>query len=340
MKLFYGMLLTVTLLAAQSDPLLQGLQAFQKGDYVTAERELRTALKRGDDSRAQAFLALTLAATNRFDEARPALEKAFAGSDKTTSRLAGIALVQCHLAANQIDPAAKVVDRLKQAYPDDADVLYQAARLHMRAWNDTIYQLYQKAPASFRVNQLSGEILETMGQFSEAAAEYRKAIEKSPTTLALHFRLGRALLLASHSPEALEAARQEFLAELKLNPQDAIAEYQVAQVLDVQQKNAEAIPHFEQALKLQPDFAEVLIALGKIRVEQKKYDEAVSLLERAVKLMPQSEPAHYNLMLAYRNSGRMADARKEKAALDKLQKAPEGEFSEFLKKLGEKPAGK
>ena len=36
----------------------------------------------------------------------------------------------------------------------------------------------------------------------------------------------------------------------------------------------------------------------------------------------------------------MAAAKREKAELDKLQKAPEGEFSEFLKKLGEKPPEK
>ena len=53
-------------------------------------------------------------------------------------------------------------------------------------------------------------------------------------------------------------------------------------------------------------------------------------------LMPKSESAHYSLMMAYRNAGRMADAKREKAELDKLQKPPEGEFTEFLKKLGEK----
>ena len=336
MRILPILLLASTLASAQSDPLLRGLEAFRKGDYSVAERELRAALKGPDQARAEAFLALTLAATNRFEAARPALEKAFSGTDKDISRLSGLALAQCQLASGHVDDAAKVVDKLKLVWPDDADVLYQAARLHMRAWNDTIYQLYQKAPASFRVNQISGEILETQGQFGEAAAEYRKAIEKSPQTLALHFRLGRALLLASHAPEALEAALKEFHAELALNPQDAVAEYQVAQVLDVLQKKPEAIPHYERALEIQPDFAEVLVAVGKIRVEQKRNEEAVRLLERAVQLAPRSEPAHYNLMLAYRNAGRMSDARREKAELDRLQKAPEGEFTEFLKKLGEK----
>ena len=55
-----------------------------------------------------------------------------------------------------------------------------------------------------------------------------------------------------------------------------------------------------------------------------------------MRLQPENESAHYNLMLAYRNAGRTADALREKAEIDKLQRPPEGEFTEFLKKLGEK----
>ena len=64
--------------------------------------------------------------------------------------------------------------------------------------------------------------------------------------------------------------------------------------------------------------------------------DAAKLLERAVKLQPRGEIAHYNLMLAYRNAGRTADAQREKLELDKLQKPPEGEFTDFLKRLGNK----
>jgi hypothetical protein len=42
-------------------------------------------------------------------------------------------------------------------------------------------------------------------------------------------------------------------------------------------------------------------------------------------------------MIAYRNAGRMDDAQKQKTELDKLQRPPDGEFTEFLRKLGEKP---
>ena len=101
-------------------------------------------------------------------------------------------------------------------------------------------------------------------------------------------------------------------------------------------QSQEAAKRFERAVTLSPDFAEALVALGKLRLSEKRYPDAVRFLERAVELQPGSESARYSLMLAYRDTGRTADAARQKEALDQLQKPPEGEFSEFLKKLGEK----
>lgn len=265
------------------------------------------------------------------------LERDFkATHDKETHRVTGLALAQCRIGAKQFDAAGSVIARLEQEFPSDPDVLYVAANYHMKAWNDAIYRMYQKAPSSYRVDQLSAEVFETQGKYTEAITEYRKAIAKNPKAINLHYRLGRAMLQQSHDPAALEQARQEFEAELKLNSSDAVAEYQVAQILAAEQKKTEAAVHFERAAELRPDFPEALIAVAKLRSDAKRYGDAVVLLERAVKLQPRGEIAHYNLMLAYRNSGRAADAQREKAELDRLQKPPEGEFTDFLKRLGEK----
>ena len=145
------------------------------------------------------------------------------------------------------------------------------------------------------------------------------------------------LLIDSQTPQALENARREFEAELSLNAGDAAAEYELGQILIAQGKRDAGVSRLEHALALRPDFVEALLAVGKARLEAKRYPDAIALLERAVKLQPRSEPAHYSLMMAYRNAGDMEAAKREKQALDGLQKPPEGEFTEFLKRLGEKP---
>jgi tetratricopeptide (TPR) repeat protein len=311
----------------------QAIEAFHKGEYAQSRQMLeKIVAASANDTAARTFLALSRAATGSCDAASSDLERQFSSNpDATLRRLAGIALVQCDLARNRIEDTWPVLEKLQKAFPDDADVLYESAKVHMKAWNDAVARMYQKAPASYRVNQLSGEIFEIQGRYHEAAAEYRKAIQKNPAAVNLHFRLGRAMLLESHEPANLREARHEFEAELALNPGDAVAEYEIGQTLLAEQNRVEAAAHFEKAVSLTPDFAEALIALAKV-----KPDQAIPLLERATKVQPASESAHYSLMMAYRNAGRTADAQREKAALDNLNKPPEGEFTDFLKRLGEK----
>ena len=319
------------LLSAQTSNVADGIAAFNRGDYKAARLNLE---RNTADPQGRLFLALTRAATGECEAAIPELAKGFSAGENR--RLAGLALAQCHIAAKRFSEAGVIVAQLEKQFPADADVLYVSADYHMKAWNDAIYRMYQKAPSSYRVDQLSAEVFETQGKYIEAIAEYRKAIEKNPKAINLHYRLGRALLQQSHDPAILEQARKEFEAELSLNPSDAVAEYQVAQILTAEEKKSAAAAHFERAAELRPDFPEALIAVAKLRSDAKRYAEAIALLERAVKLQPRNETAHYNLMMAYRNAGRAADVQREKAELDKLQKPPDGEFTDFLKRLGDK----
>jgi tetratricopeptide (TPR) repeat protein len=308
--------------AAADDALRRGIEAFHAGRYA----EARTALEQSKDAQAQVFLALVQAAAGSCTDAAPRLAEAFAHAPEPELRkLAGEALMSC------------IESNLKSEYPADADVLYQSARAHLKAWNEVVYQMFQKTPGSYRVNQISGEILEIQGKYPEAAAEYRKAIEKNGRALDLHFRLGRVILIDSQGPEALESARREFEAELALNSGDAAAEYEVGQILIAQGNRDAGARRLEHALALRPDFVEAMVAVGRARLEEKHYPEAIAMLKRAAALQPRNETAHYSLMMAYRNAGDHEAAKREKAVLDELQKPPEGEFTDFLKKLGEKP---
>ncbi|HEY1220882.1 MAG: tetratricopeptide repeat protein [Bryobacteraceae bacterium] len=319
-----------------------GISAFQQGRFVEAVRLLQKAYSSDPhDEHTRAFLALARAGAGHCAEAIPELT-ALSGASAypELARLTGLALVQCLVARGETDKALPMEAQLAAKYPDDADVLFQAARLHMKAFNDVTRRMFERTPASYRVNQLSAEIFETQNRFAEAAAEYRKAIQKNPKAVDLHFRLGRAILLESHEPEALTTARKEFEAELALSPDDAAAEFQIGQILNASAKPAEALPHFQRALDLSPDFVEAALAVGKMRVIAKQFAEAIPLLEHVVALEPANEAAHYNLMLAYRNSGQMDRAKSEQQALEKLQHPPEGEFTDFLKRLGERTPDK
>src|SRR6202522_2577488 len=219
-----GFALFAAMLCAQTNPVEAGIAAFNRGDYKTARLNLERAPA---DPQARLFLALTKAATGECAAAVPNLAKAFSGSGN--QRLAGLALAQCHIGAKRFAEAGAIIAQLEKQFPADADVLYVSANYRMKAWNDAIYRMYQKAPSSYRVDQLSAEVFETQGKYGEAVAEYRKTIEKNPKAIDLHYRPGRALLQQSHDAAVLD---QIALLEraVRLQPRNEPAHYNLMMV--------------------------------------------------------------------------------------------------------------
>ena len=332
-------ILAIALHAAADSARDAGIDAFNHGRYSVALPQLQEAAKNPADRTAAVFLALTEAALGDCKTALPPLLVVDKNLPSTARRLAGLAAVKCYSAGAQDASAFSLLSSLQAEFPNDADIIYTTAKLHMKAFNEATFAMFQHAPASYRVHELSAEIFEVQTHYADAAAEYRKAIEANPTAADLHYRLGRALLLQDHNPETLGQAAEQFRAELQISPEDSPSEFQLGQIAQVQGDSAQAQSCFERAIQLSPKFAAALVALGKIYSKDKQYDRAIELLTRAVTAQPQNEAAHYALLTTYRDAGQMEKARSEKATLDRLQKPPEGEFTDFLKRLGEKQPG-
>src|SRR5581483_839074 len=117
-----------------NDRAQEGIQAFKEGRYSVALEKL----KRADDSTSKAFLALTQAALGNCNSALSGL-LAVPQAEHETYRLARIAAVRCYSSGNEPSKAFALVDELAKQYPNDADVLYLSAKLHMKAFNDATF---------------------------------------------------------------------------------------------------------------------------------------------------------------------------------------------------------
>jgi tetratricopeptide (TPR) repeat protein len=313
------------LLAQNAESLLtEGTEQFQKGNYTAALNTFTEVLKLSPaDARAIAYQQLTRAMLG--DCARTINDlmlQAKRNPDPNLRRLAGIQAVHCLAAQGDYPEALPLLADLLNRNPNDADVLYEAAEIFNRAYNVSIVQLFERDPSSYRVNQLSAEILENQGRFAEAVGQWNKAIEKSPTALRLHEQLGRALLReAPQSPETLEHARTAFEAELKLNPQNALAELELGKIFFNQQKLDEAAASLEKSLQLRPLLAEAMVVLARVKNAQQKSEPAIKLLQRALQIAPGSEAAHTELIRIYRQLGKTKDAQREQAEMEKQKKA-------------------
>lgn len=231
------------------------------------------------------FRSLTYAALGDCKTALPGLANYSDIADAQVSKMAGVAAVNCYATTNDPRRVFSTLQVLEDRFPNDADVLYVAAKQHMKAFNDATMAMFQRTPASYRVHELSAEIFEVENRYADAVREYRKAIEENPRAPGLHFQLGLAILLSSHSSEVLGLAKKAFQSELEVSPEDAVCEFQLGHIAMAEGNTAEARPYFK-AVSLLPEFVDALVALGKLDSQEKQYPQAIVLLQRATQQEP------------------------------------------------------
>jgi tetratricopeptide (TPR) repeat protein len=311
-----------------------GVALYGSGDLPEAAKALNNSLELDkSQKRAELFLGLTESDLGRCDKALPLLAVHFSSESETRlRRLAGLSMLNCQLAGGDTAHAEQSVERLKDLYPDDADVLYKAAELYTRLWNDAAGKLMQAHPESYRVHELAGEVFAAQGNDDRAIKEFRMALEKNPRIPQVHFRIAQ-LLLKQDDAQARDRALDEYRQELAVAPQSAAAENAIGDIYREQQKLEDAAQHYRRAVVIDPGSAEAHIGLAQIWLAQRDPERARQELEIAIGLQPDNAPAHYNLMLAYRSQGRLADASREMEAFQKLQEQESRQFENKLHSL-------
>ena len=70
-------------------------------------------------------------------------------------------------------------------------------------------------------------------------------------------------MAGERGPQTLEEARAEFENELRIDPRNTAAEYQLGEMARQAREWSEAVEHFRRASSLDPQFADAFIGLGK-----------------------------------------------------------------------------
>lgn len=317
MKLLAPVLLGGLLLSAQT-PYDDGLRQYQAGRPGEAIGPLRQALKANPAlTSARLLLGASLAETGRCQEALDLLKgSGNANFEAGTKRSIGFARVRCAMSLNRVDEASDAMRTLSAQFPRDPDVLFLAVHVYSDLSIRASQTLLYTAPGSYQVRQLNAEALETQGKWTEAAEEYRLVLTQNPRLPGIHYRLGRLILSQPKTDTTMEDARREFEAELHINPNNAGAHYILGEIARQADQWPQAVEHFGAAAKLDAGFADAFIGLGRSLMSTGKIAEAIPPLETATKLQPPNPVPHYYLAIAYRRSGRKAEADRE-AALHK-----------------------
>jgi tetratricopeptide (TPR) repeat protein len=255
---------------------------------------------------------ISLASKGRCREALPVLKKAATHPiDKQIQYRVEMSTVRCAMSLDRTETAVGALLLLNREFPHDPDVLYSTTHLYSELASRAAQELAATAPSSHQAQQLEAEAFESQENWDKAIAEYRKILEQEPKLHGIHYRLGRIFL--SRSPAEAENAKTEFDEELKIDPDNASAEFMLGEIARQAGQWDDASGHFSRAAKLDEGFQEAYLALGMTLNSAGKFAEAIPPLESYTRMQPGDPAGHYQLATAYARMGRKPEAEREMA---------------------------
>jgi tetratricopeptide (TPR) repeat protein len=152
-------------------------------------------------------------------------------------------------------------------------------------------------------------------RWSEAEAEYKRALQLRPNDAAAHLGLAKWLLAKGRTEEAMEWSKRA----RELDPL-AVTGTDLAWILFSARRYDEAIRELHAILAVKPDDARALWYLGFSFVGEGKPQDAIPPLERAVSITHGSPGAIGVLARAYGHVGRRSDALRLIAELNRRRR--------------------
>jgi predicted Zn-dependent protease len=256
-------------------------------------------------------------------------EQAFAAAmaddpaDTAAARMRGIALYRLGRSAAAIpllEDAARLAQQPAQRSNGPADPEYVLALCYLdtRRYDDARHAFATQYgfPGDSAAAYLLAARLMLRRDFLPVAEQFaRKALELSPQLPLAHRLLGETELADNH----LEEAAAEFEKERQLNPLDPVTYDRLGDVYVRQGEFEKARASLQEAVLLDPSSTGPFILLGKVLLKQQEPAGASGYLEHARDMDPQNYMTHSLLGQAYRQMGRLDDARAETALAEKLQ---------------------
>ena len=343
--------------AAQSTRETEALKAFQaakqaqaKGDYAAAVSGYQAALKLMPNTpELYSNLGLAYYLDKKFEKAIPAFEQALKGKPDLIgpNLFLGMAYIRTSQYEKSINPLKKAIalnPKLRQAYinlsgsydslgkeeealqvlqraeklwPNDVEVLYSLGTLYYHLMFQAYGKMADVAPNSYRYDQVLGKSFEEREEYPEAIAEFQKALMKNPEASGLHYSLGNVYWLSGQLTKAIE----QFKAELEMSPEDYLATWKLGNIYLQQHEFDKALPYLQKAVEMNPELGQAYVDLGKVYMQTHNPKQALVYFKKAVQMAPEEPDPRYQLAMAYRTLGDMADAETQMGMFQKLKSA-------------------
>ena len=240
-------------------------------------------------------------------------------SDAVVRRLIPRAL----MAADQVDEAIQEMEELHILNPGDLENTYALARAYLGQKNleaaaPLFAELVERRPIP-ETHVLVGRTYRDFGHWGPAHEALLAALELDPQLRRANYYLGTVDLFAE-GLDLLDEAMGHLEAELRVTPDDPLANLYLGAALVEQRRYEEAVPRLELATRLLEERPTAFEFLGRSYLEVGRLDEAVAALRRGLEIgeagaertgvkdtedkrQSQLSSLHYHLARALRRSG-------------------------------------
>lgn len=177
---------------------------------------------------------------------------------------------------------------------DKANQLFAEAKF---AEAQELYEKFlEKQPDFYQTHLYIGNCHKEKGEYDQAMAQFRKALEKAPADgdpkdIQEKAKIQAAIGDLYIRKNDLKAAQEYFQKSLDLSPKDEILAYNVGEIFFSNNKTQEAIHYFKLAASIKPDWADPHLKLGYTYLNSGDYKSAIGSFNKFLELAPDSDQA-------------------------------------------------
>jgi len=295
-----------------------------EGKLDDAATAVRSALAEDPDIvEAHLVLGNIYKKMNRPEDAIAAYRAALARDDEHQNALFSLAIA--YKDEGRFDEALVGFERARGLDPRNGKVLWQLADLWMRQGDQARAEAVVRDALERQVDEPRfllklGEICIEQKRFDEAEQAIGRALEKKPGLVLAHFDLG----LVHEGRGEIEKAIDAYRTELTGNTTAYRAAFNAAKLMQKTGRTKEAITYFRKVVEIEPAFGTGHLYLAQALFETGDLDGAERWARSGLENHPEprlTPLGHYVLADVYEQRGRMAEAKREIAAAERLKTA-------------------
>lgn len=337
--LFLFSFLITTLIAQNSDPLIDAYDLYENGQYKKALEICKPLVETDRSYTAAVFLLGRIYfASGSVDSAIVYIEKAIdldkhnkeyrdaANSIQDFSNMLRDASRAFNIA--DYEEANSLYEQAIEKNPNFADAYYSLAKVNIRLDNvSKAAENFRKAielnPAETRYRKgyeelvarflSEGNQLYKRRNYKAAEEKLKQAINLNPEEFMAYYLLGVVQLATRDLDEALESIKKC----IELNDEYAKAYLVCGKIFQRLNNSADALNSYEKAVEVDPNYSDAWLNIGTLCFKKKDFEKAITAYTKVIELKPEYSKTYGNLGAVYIETNRY------KNAIDYLKKAVE-----------------